>query len=149
MSDNGQLRRGQLPPIPEGSGILPVAENRISPGPHPEQLDLVPEGFAPLETLTPAVNDGLEPAYRRVLFHAVGLASAALLLTAASAATLIGHPGLTEGLAGMPPLPSLLLQLFLILHVIFLGFCSRYVARLPMALAEDGKPARVLGKEVA
>ena len=36
---------GELPPIPEGCGILPVAENRIAPVPRPELLDQLPEGF--------------------------------------------------------------------------------------------------------
>ncbi len=48
MSDSTpKLPHGELPPIPEGCGILPVAENRIAPGPHPELLDQLPEGFVP------------------------------------------------------------------------------------------------------
>ena len=47
MSDPN-LTHGQLPPIPDGCGILPIAENRIARGPHPELLDALPEGFEPL-----------------------------------------------------------------------------------------------------
>ena len=44
MSDPS-LPHGELPPIPDGCGILPIAENRIARGPHPELLDAVSEGF--------------------------------------------------------------------------------------------------------
>jgi hypothetical protein len=87
------LPHGQLPPIPEGCGIMPIAENRIAQGPHPELLDTLPEGIAPLspesDFATPVLDDALEETYRRVLARALGIAACALLLGSLTAATLI------------------------------------------------------------
>ena len=89
MSDSGipesPLSPGQLPPIPDGCGILPVAENRIVRGPHPElpgagvagsgPISRPPEGAPAGETAEgesdpralPVLNDALEQRYRLVL----------------------------------------------------------------------------------
>jgi FtsH-binding integral membrane protein len=124
------LPHGELPPIPDGCGILPVAENRIARGPHPQLLDAVPEGFLPLASQSAGINeplnDNLEPHYRRVLARALALAAAAMLLTAAVAASLVGNPGLEQSfLAG-----QLIARAVFITQVIFLGLCSRYVPKL-------------------
>jgi FtsH-binding integral membrane protein len=128
------LSHGELPPIPDGCGILPVAENRIARGPHPVLLDAVPESSHPLvpesDFATPGIdeplNDALEQTYRRVLARALALASAAMLLTAAVAASLVGNPGLEQSfLAG-----QLIARAVFITQVIFLGLCSRYVPKL-------------------
>jgi FtsH-binding integral membrane protein len=123
------LPHGQLPPIPEGCGILPVAENRIAHGPHPELLDLVPEGFSPLaptDSVLPELNDGLEQTYRRVLARALALAAGALLLTAAVAASLVHDPGLEQNFLAA----QLIARAIFFTQVLFLGFCSRYVEKL-------------------
>jgi hypothetical protein len=124
------LPHGELPPIPDGCGILPVAENRIVRGPHPELLDVVPEGFRPLASQSDGtnepLNDNLEQSYRRVLARALALASGAMLLTAAVAASLVGNPALVQSfLAG-----QLIVRVVFITQVLFLGFCSRYVPKL-------------------
>ncbi|MGC2208954.1 MAG: Bax inhibitor-1 family protein [Candidatus Korobacteraceae bacterium] len=124
------LPHGELPPIPDGCGILPVAENRIARGPHPQLLDAVPEGFSPLASQSAGIdeplNDALEQTYRRVLARALALASAAMLLTAAVAASLAGNGALSQSfLAG-----QLIVHVIFITQVMFLGLCSRYVPKL-------------------
>jgi FtsH-binding integral membrane protein len=121
---------GELPPIPDGCGILPVAENRIARGPHPELLEVVPEGFRPLTSQSDGINDtqndDLETRYRRVLARALALAAGAMLLTAAVAASLIGNPPLAQSfLAG-----QLIVRVVFITQILFLGLCSRYVPKL-------------------
>ena len=134
MSDPN-LPHGQLPPIPDGCGILPIAENRIARGPHPELLDALPEGFEPLAAASDAgallLNDALEQTYRRVLARALALAAGALLLTAALAASLVHGTGLEQSFIGS----QLTARLVLISQVLFLAFCSRYVEKLSMAPA--------------
>ncbi len=134
MSDPN-LTHGQLPPIPDGCGILPIAENRIARGPHPELLDALPEGFEPLaptlDAGVPVLNDALEQGYRRVLARALALAAGALLLTSAVAASLIHGTGLPQSLVGS----QLTARIVLISQVLFLAFCSRYVEKLSMAPA--------------
>jgi FtsH-binding integral membrane protein len=129
------LPHGELPPIPDGSGILPVAENRIARGPHPELLDAVPEGFAPLVTdaasSTSVLNDAMEQTYRRVLARALALASAALLLTSGLAASLIHSPAFDEGFF----ISRVAVRLVLISQVLFIAYCSRYVEKLGMVSA--------------
>lgn len=125
------LPHGELPPIPDGCGILPVAENRIARGPHPELLDVVPEGFRPLADLATAgiddpLNDTLEQTYRRVLARALALASAAMLLTAAVAASLVGNPALSQSFLAS----QLIVRVIFITQVLFLGLCGRYVPKL-------------------
>jgi len=122
---------GELPPIPDGCGILPIAENRIARGPHPELLDVVPEGFRPLAGLAAPgmdepLNDTLEQTYRRVLARALALASAAMLLTAAVAASLVGNPALSQGVLAS----QVIVRVVFITQVLFLGWCSRYVPKL-------------------
>ena len=124
------LPHGELPPIPDGCGILPVAENRIARGPHPQLLDAVPEGFSPLASQSAGIdeplNDALEQTYRRVLARALALASAAMLLTAAVAASLIGNVALSQSLLTS----QLIVRAIFITQVLFLGLCSRYVPKL-------------------
>jgi FtsH-binding integral membrane protein len=135
MSDSAsgaRLAHGELPPIPDGSGILPVAENRISHGPHPELLDALPEGFTPHftgpERDAPVVNDALEQTYRRVLARALALAGAALLLAAVVAASLVHDPAVQVGFAGA----QLVFQVVFFLQLMFVSFCTRYVEKLPI-----------------
>ncbi len=132
MSDSA-LPPGKLPPIPEGSGILPVAENRIAHGPAPELLDAVPEGFDPSPDQTPApvLNDALEQTYRRVLARALALAAAALFFAALLALSLEGSPLFQEG-----ALPGRgLVRLIFGGQLLFVAFCGRYVMKLGMAAA--------------
>jgi uncharacterized protein len=142
MSDPS-LPPGQLPPIPDGCGILPFAENRIAGGPHPELL-VVPQGFRPLaaeadlapgDLVSPVLidnlNDKLEQSARRVLARALALAAGALLLTAAVAASLVGNPGLQQNFVAAQMIP----RAVFITQMIILGFCSRYVEKLGMVPA--------------
>jgi len=134
MSDPN-VPHGQLPPIPDGCGILPIAENRIARGPHPELLDALPEGFEPLapasDAAAPVLDDALEQTYRRVLARALALAAGALLLTSAVAASLVHGTGLPQSFAGS----QLTARLVLVSQVLFLAFCGRYVEKLSMAPA--------------
>lgn len=134
MTDS-KLSHGELPPIPDGCGILPIAENRIARGPRPELLDAVPEGFAPLVTdvalAAPVVDDAMEQMYRRVLARAMALAAAALLLTSAVAASLIHSPVFAESFI----VSRLAVRLVLMSQVLFLAYCSRYVEKLGMVPA--------------
>jgi FtsH-binding integral membrane protein len=134
------LPPGELPPIPDGCGILPVAENRIARGPHPVLLDskpLDPESLRRIaESSGPpapepgdtddSLNDLLEQTSRRVLARALALASGAMLLTSAVAASRIGNPVLAQSfLAG-----QLIVRAVFITQILFLGLCSRYVGKL-------------------
>lgn len=132
MSDP-TLPRGHLPPIPEGSGIIPIAENRIARGPYPELLDLPPEGFAPFscEPPAPVENDALEQLYRRVLSRALVLASCALLFAALVAASLVHNESLRQGFFAA----QLLFRVIFVVQVLFVGYCSRYVERLTIVPA--------------
>lgn len=127
------LPPGNLPPIPAGSGILPVAENRIARGPEPELLDAVPEGFEIPEASAapPVLNDALEQVYRRVLARALALASAALFLAALLALSLEGSPLFEESSRLGPGVARIVFGG----QVIFLAFCSRYVMKLGMVAA--------------
>jgi len=126
MSDSG-LPHGELPPIPDGCGILPIAENRIARGPHPELLDVVPEGYAvPDSTPPPVLNDALEQSYRRVLARAYGIAACALLFAAAMAVSLVDSPALQQGFL----LDRLSVRLILGAQILFATLCSRYVEKL-------------------
>ncbi len=149
-----KLPHGSLPPIPDGCGILPIAENRIARGPDPashsgpqlELLEAPPEGSAPLfaestsapesalpECVLPEsiLNDALEQHYRRVLARALALAACALLLAAVAAASLIHNSSLRQNFLGA----QLLFRVVLVTQVLFLGVCSRYVEKLAMAPA--------------
>ncbi|MDR3765313.1 MAG: Bax inhibitor-1 family protein [Acidobacteriota bacterium] len=133
MKDSAPLP-GKLPPIPDGSGILPVAENRIAHGPAPELLDAVPAGFdlpAAPDAVPPVLNDALEHTYRRVLARALGLTAAALFFSAFVALSLQGSPLFAQGTRLGPGL----IRLVFGAQVVFLAFCSRYVTRLGMAAA--------------
>lgn len=127
------LQRAPLPPIPEGCGIMPVAENRIARGPCPELLEVLPEGFAPLSTdaQPPILNDALEQTYRRVLARALALAACALLLAAVTAASLIHNSYLHQTFLGA----QLLFRGVFLLQLLFMSFCSRYVEKLSIAPA--------------
>jgi len=128
--------RSQLPEIPEGCGILPVAENRIAWGPRPELLDAAPEGYAPLESSAwesdprslPVVNDALEQRYRQVLARALGLAAAALLVACLSALSVTGAPSPGEFAFAAP----LIFRIVFFSQILLLGLLSRYVERLGM-----------------
>jgi len=136
MSDPS-LPHGQLPPIPDGCGIMPIAENRIARGPHPEVLDILPAGFAPLSTEVgieapaPVLNDAMEQTYRRVLARALALAAGALLLAAATAASLVYNPSLDRGFVAA----QLCFRAVFVFQVLFMSFCSRYVEKLAIAPA--------------
>lgn len=141
---NPTLPHGQLPPIPEGSGIMPIAENRIARGPHPELLDAVPEGFRPLEPeTTPVLNDSqndplddaLEQTYRRVLARAFGLAGCALLLAAATAYSVTGNSSFHRDFASSALSAQLLFRAVFVIQLLLVGLCSRYVEKLSIAPA--------------
>jgi len=153
-----KLARDPLPPIPDGCGILPIAENRIAHSPDPAShsgpqlgsqvklLEVPPEGSAPpsaestfapeseppeRELPEPELNDALEQHYRRVLFRALALAACALLLASVAAASLIDNSSLQQSFLGV----QLLFRVVLVTQVLFLGVCSRYVEKLAMAPA--------------
>ncbi len=133
-----RLLHGQLPPIPEGCGILPIAENRIARGPHPELLDAVPDGYAPLGggSAPPVLNDAMEQTYRRVLARALGLAACALLVASGTAASMQGASlgqglGLTQGAR----VGQIVVRLIFVLQILFMGFLGRYVEKLGMVAA--------------
>jgi FtsH-binding integral membrane protein len=141
MSDSTpKLPHGELPPIPEGCGILPVAENRIAPGPHPELLDQLPEGFVPhpLDEAPPTADevpdDALEQASRRVLARAYALSAGLLLVGAAAAWSTVDPtvpPGPLEWLTAL----SAPVRLLLIVQFVFAVLCSRYVEKLGIVAA--------------
>ncbi len=140
-----KLPHGELPPIPEGCGILPVAENRIAPGPHPELLDQLPEGYAPHalddasrtadEVTNDAVpDDALEQTSRRVLARAYALAAGLLLIGAAAAWSTVDPtvpPGPLEWLTAL----TAPVRLLLIVQFVFAVLCSRYVEKLGIVSA--------------
>jgi uncharacterized protein len=134
MTDPRPLH-GRLPPIPDGSGTLPIAENCIARSPHPELPDLPPEGFAPVSaegSEPPAeLNDALEQSYRRVLARALALAACALLLAAITAASLVHTSSLQQGFLAA----QLLFRAILLVQFLFMSFCSRYVEKLSIAPA--------------
>ena len=126
---------GPLPPIPEGCGILPVAESRLhrqgySELPASEISPDFPEGdkFEPTVTF---FEDRLERTYRRVLVRALGLCAGALLLTAAIAGSLVqnfeAHPNVFAG-----PLAA---KAIFLTQLFFLAFCGRFIQKLGMAAA--------------
>ncbi len=141
MSDSTpKLPHGELPPIPEGCGILPVAENRIATGPHPELLDQLPEGFVPhpLDEAPPTADevpdDALEQASRRVLARAYALSAGLLLVGAAAAWSTVDPtvpPGPLEWLTAL----SAPVRLLLIVQFVFAVLCSRYVEKLGIVAA--------------
>lgn len=132
MSDS-RLPHGKLPPIPDGCGVLPVAENRIARGPVPELLDAVPEGFDPPAALAAGseVNDALEPMYRLVLTRALAIAGGALLFAALLGWTLTDGEGVLRG--GM--VSPLMARVIFALQVLAVVGCSRYVTALSMGPA--------------
>jgi FtsH-binding integral membrane protein len=136
------LPHGQLPPIPDGSGIMPIAENRIARGPHPELLDLPPEGLAPLSSglgvdpPSPVLDDALEQLYRRVLARSFALAACALLLAAATGASLIHNPPSSSlSFSGDFLSAKLFFHVIFVVQLLFMSFCSRYVEKLSIAPA--------------
>jgi FtsH-binding integral membrane protein len=129
------LPHGELPPIPDGCGILPVAENRIARGPHPELLDLVPEGFATSHaaldsTPAPVLDDALEQTYRRVLARAFAIAACALLFAAVLALSLKDSPMLQQGPLGTLFANRGLIRIVLLAQVGIAAICSKYVEKL-------------------
>ena len=145
------LPRRQLPPIPDGSGIMPIAENRIARGPHAELLDLPPEGFplvsAPCSAKASSeppelpelnelpefneLNDALEQRYRRVLARALALAACALLLAAATAASIHYDSDLQQSFLRA----HLLFRVVAVSQFLFMSLCSKHVEKLTMAPA--------------
>lgn len=134
MSDS-TLPHGELPPIPDGCGILPVAENRIARGPHPELLDLVPEEFAASHaaldtTPAPVLDDALEQMYRRVLARAFAIAAFALLFAAVLALSLKDSPVLQQGPLEILFANRVLFRIVLFAQVGIAAVCSKYVEKL-------------------
>ncbi len=131
------LPHGQLPPIPDGCGIMPIAENRIARGPHPELLDAVPEGYAPLATgaasaqsVSP-LNDALEQTYRRVLARALALTALALFLAAFLAGSITRDAALQQTFHAQYLLP----RAIFVFQVLLVTLCNRYVEKLSIAPA--------------
>ena len=111
----------KLPPIPEGCGILPIAENRLRGGAGSE---------LPGEA-SYAEGDRVEQTYRRVLARALGLCAGAMLLTAAIAASLVDNFGAHQNpLAG-----HLAAKAIFVTQLLFLAFCGRFIQKLSMAAA--------------
>lgn len=132
MSDP-RLAHGELPPIPDGCGILPVAENRIARGPHPELLDVVPEQFAhtALDSAPlPVLNDAMEQAYRRVLARAFAIAACALFFAALLALSLVGSPVMQQDFLDRLSLSQIVIRAVFLAQVLIVAFCSRYVEKL-------------------
>ncbi len=129
------LPHGQLPPIPEGCGIMPIAENRIARGPRPELLDALPEGFDSLyegsDSTAPILRDALEQTYRRVLARALGIAACALFLASLTAATLIRDAPQERGYLGA----ALYFRAIFVIQLLFMSFCNRYIEKLAIAPA--------------
>jgi hypothetical protein len=147
MSDP-HLPHGQLPPIPDGCGIMPIAENRIARGPHPELLDVVPDGYAPLATGAAAapwtplplnefrssdapLNDALEQTYRRVLSRAMALAALALFFAAFIAASVVRDASLQQTFQVSLLLP----RAIFVFQIVLVGLCNRFVEKLAIAPA--------------
>jgi FtsH-binding integral membrane protein len=128
---------GELPPIPDGCGIMPIAENRIVHGAHGELFEVLPEAplsaqsaAAPAPTI-PASADSMEQLYRRVLARALALAACALLLAACAAASLIHNFALQQSFVAA----QLLFRVVFVTQLLFIGVCSRYVEKLAIAPA--------------
>jgi FtsH-binding integral membrane protein len=127
------LPHGELPPIPDGCGILPVAENRIARCPHPELLDVVPEQFAqPAPNSTPAtvLDDAMEQAYRRVLARAFAIASCALFFAAVLALSLVDSPIMQQGVLDRLFVNRVLIRAVFLAQVLVAAISSRYVEKL-------------------
>jgi FtsH-binding integral membrane protein len=112
-----------------------VAENRIARGPHPELLDLVPEGFATSHaaldsTPAPVLDDALEQTYRRVLARAFAIAACALLFAAVLALSLKDSPMLQQGPLGTLFANRGLIRIVLLAQVGIAAICSKYVEKL-------------------
>jgi FtsH-binding integral membrane protein len=153
MSDSSpsdsRLPPGILPPIPDGCGILPVAENYIHRGPHPELLGVVPQEVSATKTcdtsaarnstardsMTPDTMscdsmtcDSMEQSYRRVLARALALCSGALLLTAVISATMVHSSALEQNIFAGP----VAAKAVFLTQLLFLAFCGRFVEKLGM-----------------
>jgi FtsH-binding integral membrane protein len=130
MSDP-TLPHGELPPIPDGCGILPVAENRIARGPHPELLDVVPEQFLHADSNpAPVLNDEMEQTYRRVLARAFAIAACALFFAALLALSLVNSPIVQQDVIDRLFFNRTLIRVVLIAQVLTAAACSRYVEKL-------------------
>jgi FtsH-binding integral membrane protein len=125
------LPSGQLPPIPDGCGVMPIAENKFAPHPGPPSF---PPEAAPISvdpgSEPPILNDALEMTYRRVLARALALAACALLFASITAASLI-HNSLPQGFVTA----QLVFHTILIVQLFFMSFFSRYVEKLSIAPA--------------
>lgn len=130
MSESS-LPPGALPPIPDGCGILPIAENRLHQDtaaagagvctPHlPEDGNFGPPGDS--GGIDP---DPMERHYRRVLARALALCGGALLLTAAVSATLAGAE--QNIFAG-----QIAARAIFVTQLLFIAFCGRFVQKLSM-----------------
>lgn len=125
------LPPGQLPPIPDGCGIMPIAEKAIVR--HPELPGVLTEAGPDSADASPEaqiLNDALELTYRRVLARALALAACALLLASFTAASLI-HSLLPQGFVAA----QLVFHTILIVQLFFMSFFSRYVEKLSIAPA--------------
>ncbi len=114
---------------------MPIAENRIARGPHPELLDALPEGFTSLpaeqDSSAPVLDDALEETYRRVLARALGIAACALFLGSLTAATLIHDSSEHHSFL----FASLYIRAIFLIQFLFIGFCNRYIGKLSIAPA--------------
>jgi FtsH-binding integral membrane protein len=139
MSDRTPI---PLPPIPEGCGILPVAENLMHRGPDGEIVQDMPAVGASgdVDDPQPGVSllpDALERHYRTVLARALALCSGALLMTSAVAASMVNSAVLQENVAA----GHLLARTIFLSQLVFLAFCRRFVEKLSI----DGAAALLFG----
>lgn len=123
------LPQHQLPPIPDGTGIMPIAENEIARDLFPELSNAPPEGFTP--DGTPVLDDALEETYRRVLARALGIAACALFLGSITAATLIENSSHHPGFLGL----VVYLRVVFVVQLLLMGFCNRYIGKLSIVPA--------------
>ncbi len=114
----------QMPPIPEGCGILPFAENRLhgDAGPQPGEANF---------GASSAEGDRMEQTYRRVLARAFALCAGAMLLTAAIAASLVSNLGTQQN----PFAGQIAAKAIFVTQLLFLAFCGRFIQKLSMAAA--------------
>ena len=119
MSDPSQPPP-QLPPIPEGCGILPISENRLHGEAGPEAA-----------RVSSADGDRMEQTYRLVLARALALCAGAMLLTSVIAASLVENLGGQQNpLAG-----TIASKAIFVTQLLFLAFCGRFIQKLSMAAA--------------
>jgi FtsH-binding integral membrane protein len=120
-----------LPPIPQGCGILPVAQNHLHRGLDGELIGDPPTAMGETLAADPLRPDDLERHYRTVLARAFALCAGALLVTSAVAASLVQSPVLREN----PVSGQGWAKVIFLSQLVILAFCGRFVEKLSIAAA--------------